>query len=63
MIATDLRRDSVEGNARLPASSAVRTTVGEAECKERDFNFPVPDVTVEGLPLNAMIQLDGSRAL
>jgi len=31
--------------------------------KYQDFNFPVPDITVEELPTNAMIQLDGTRVM
>ena len=34
-----------------------------AQRKYQDFNFPVPDITVEELPTNAMIQLDGTRTL
>ena len=34
-----------------------------AQRKYKDFNFPVPDITVEELPTNAMIQLDGTRVL
>ena len=34
-----------------------------AQRKYKDFNFPVPDITVEELPTNAMIQLDGTRTL
>jgi hypothetical protein len=29
--------------------------------KYQPFNFPVPDITVQELPTNAMIQLDGTR--
>ena len=35
--------------------------VGAAEVQ--DFNFPIPDITVQELPTNAMIQLDGTRVL
>ena len=34
-----------------------------AQRKYKDFNFPVPDITVEELPTNAMIQLDGTRVM
>jgi alkanesulfonate monooxygenase SsuD/methylene tetrahydromethanopterin reductase-like flavin-dependent oxidoreductase (luciferase family) len=34
-----------------------------AQRKYQDFNFPVPDITVEELPTNAMIQLDGTRTM
>jgi alkanesulfonate monooxygenase SsuD/methylene tetrahydromethanopterin reductase-like flavin-dependent oxidoreductase (luciferase family) len=34
-----------------------------AKRKYQDFNFPIPDITVEELPTNAMIQLDGTRVL
>ena len=34
-----------------------------AKRKYQDFNFPVPDITVEELPTNAMIQLDGTRTI
>ncbi len=31
--------------------------------KYHDFNFPIPDITIEELPTNAMIQLDGTRTV
>jgi alkanesulfonate monooxygenase SsuD/methylene tetrahydromethanopterin reductase-like flavin-dependent oxidoreductase (luciferase family) len=31
--------------------------------KYKDFNFPIPDITVEELPTNALIQLDGTRTM
>ncbi len=34
-----------------------------ARPRYQPFNFPIPDITVEELPTNAMIQLDGSRTL
>jgi alkanesulfonate monooxygenase SsuD/methylene tetrahydromethanopterin reductase-like flavin-dependent oxidoreductase (luciferase family) len=34
-----------------------------AKPKYKTFNFPVPDIKVEELPTNAMIQLDGTRHL
>jgi hypothetical protein len=34
-----------------------------AQRKYQDFNFPIPDITVEELPTNAMIQLDGTRVM
>jgi len=34
-----------------------------AQPKYQPFNFPIPDITVEELPTNAMIQLDGTRTL
>jgi len=32
-----------------------------AKKKYQAINFPIPDITIEELPTNAMIQLDGSR--
>ncbi len=31
--------------------------------KYQDFNYPIPDITVQELPTNALIQLDGSRTV
>ena len=49
---------------RLRSGPLDRPATGRPRCASTTtFNFPVPDIKVEELPTNAMIQLDGTRKL